>query len=61
MKHNLPIQKIEEVVYYQFKFVAATIKKGLFESVRLPYLGKFHVNPNRIKYLNEGTTNSNRK
>ena len=60
-KHNLPIQKIEEVVYYQFKFVSNVIKKGLFESVRLPYLGKFHVNPNRIKYLNERPTDSNRK
>ncbi len=53
IKHNLPIQKIEEAVYYQFKFVSDVIREGKFESVRLPYLGKFHVHANRIKYLNE--------
>jgi len=50
-KYNLPEEKVEEAVYYQFKFVAKTIKKGEFESVRLRRFGKFHVNPNRLKYL----------
>jgi nucleoid DNA-binding protein len=58
-KYNLPIQKIEEAVYYQFKYVAKTIKQGEFQSVRLPYLGKFHVLPGRLKHLNnEGSDNS---
>lgn len=57
-KHNLPIQKIEEAVYYQFKYTAQLIKAGKFESVRLPYLGKFHVLPGRLKHLNnEGSDN----
>ena len=55
-KYNLPIQKIEEIVYYQFKFTSKIIRDGKFEAVRLPYLGKFHVNPGRLKHLNERPT-----
>lgn len=55
-KHNLPIQKVEEIVYHQFKFTSQIIREGNFESVRLPYLGKFHVNPGRLKHLNERPT-----
>jgi hypothetical protein len=50
-KYNLPIQKIEEAVYYQFKYTSTLIKSGTFESIRLPYLGKFHVLPGRLKHL----------
>jgi hypothetical protein len=57
-KYNLPIQKVEEAVYYQFKYTADIIRAGKFEPVRLPYLGKFHVLPGRLKYLNnEGPDN----
>ncbi len=61
MVHNLPIQKIEEIVYYQFKYAAGVMREGKFESIRFPYLGKFHVNSRRIKYLNERSSNNNRK
>ena len=59
-KHDLPLQKVEEAVMYQFKYSADLIKKGNFESVRLPFLGKFHVLHSRLKYLqkNEGSDNS---
>jgi hypothetical protein len=50
-KYNLPIQKIEEAVYYQFKYTAELIKSGSFDAIRLPYLGKFHVLPGRLKHL----------
>jgi len=57
-KHNLPIAKIEEAVLHQFKHVSNVMKEGKFKSIRLPYLGKFHVNPGRLKYLNnEGSDN----
>lgn len=56
-KHNLPISKVEEIVYHQFKFVAKVIREGEFKAVRLPYLGKFHVNPGRLKHLNERPDN----
>ena len=52
-KFNLPLAKVEEIVYYQFKYVAKIIKDGDFQSVRLPYFGKFHAKKTRIAYLNE--------
>ena len=59
-KYNLPLQKVEEAVYYQFKYVHDIMKSGKFESIRLPFLGKFHVLHSRLKYLqkNEGSDNS---
>jgi nucleoid DNA-binding protein len=57
-EHNLPLQKVEEAVYYQFKYVADVIRSGKFESIRLPFLGKFHVRPGRLRYLNERLNNS---
>ena len=59
-KYNLPLQKVEEIVNYQFKYVATIMKEGNFESIRLPYFGKFHVNKNRLKYIQEksGTTDN---
>ena len=53
-KYNLPLNKVEEAVFYQFKYVSEVIKTGKFEPVRLPYLGKFHVLPGRLKHLNNG-------
>ena len=60
-KYNLPINKVKQVVYHQFKYVSNIMKKGDFESIRLPYLGKFHVLPGRLKHLqnrNERSTDS---
>ena len=52
-KYNLPLKKIEEITNYQFKYVAKIMKEGKFESVRLPYFGKFSANKHRIKYINK--------
>ena len=57
-KYNLPISKVEEAAYYQYKYTSKIIREGKFEAVRLPYLGKFHVNPGRLKHLNERPNNS---
>lgn len=59
-KYELSIQKVEEAVYHQFKYTHSVIKKGKFDAIRLPYLGKFHVVEGRLKYLqkNEGSDNS---
>ena len=59
-KYSLPIQKVEEAVFYQFKYTARIIKEGTFQSVRLPYLGKFHVLPGRLKHLNNYESNTTR-
>jgi len=52
-KHNLPLQKVEQIVNHQFKFVEKIMKDGKFEMIRLPYFGKFSVNPNRVKHINK--------
>ena len=52
-KYNLPLSKIKEIIEYQFKFVSTTMKKGKFEAIRLPYFGKFSVNPNRVEHINK--------
>ena len=59
-KHNLPLSKIEEIINYQFKFVASIIKKGDFESVRLPYFGKFSTKKERIKHIKNGSISNKR-
>ena len=52
-KYNLPIQKIEEIVNYQFKFTKNIMKAGKFETIRLPYFGKFSAKKERIKHINK--------
>jgi len=50
-KYNLPLQSIDKIITYQFKYISKIMKEGDFESIRIPYFGKFSVNPNRVKYL----------
>tara|TARA_R110002050_G_scaffold253994_3_gene392367 strand:- start:268 stop:486 length:219 start_codon:yes stop_codon:yes gene_type:complete len=52
-KYDMPLKKIEEIVNYQFKYIEKTMKEGKFETIRLPYFGKFSVNPKRIEYINK--------
>lgn len=51
-KYDLTVKQVERIVTYQFKFVADIMSKGKFESIRLPYFGRFSVNKNRVKYIN---------
>lgn len=37
----------------QFEFTVDVIKKGGYEKVRFPYLGRFEVHPYRLKIINE--------
>jgi nucleoid DNA-binding protein len=60
-KHNIPLQTVREAVLHQFKYVAQTMKDGGFEAVRLPYLGKFHVLPGRLKHLQKYERSDNSK
>ena len=59
-KYNLPLQKVEDIIMHQFKFVSDVMSDGNFKTVRLPYFGKFHVNKKRLKYIN-GSINNKRK
>ena len=52
-KYSLTTKEVERIITYQFKFVVKIMSKGDFETVRLPYFGKFSVNKNRVKYINK--------
>lgn len=58
-KYNMPLKKIEEIVNYQFKYIEKTMKEGKFETIRLPYFGKFSVNPKRVEHINKLKDGSN--
>ena len=60
-KYDLPLKEVEEIVNYQFKFVAKIMKEGNFDTIRLPYFGKFTVNKNRLKHINEKAKKKNVK
>ena len=55
--HYLALSKVKEIVEYQFKFVTQTMKKGKFETVRLPYFGKFTVKRKRLEYIKKLSKN----
>lgn len=50
-KHSLPLEKVESIVTSQFKYVAKIMGDGSFDSVRLPYFGKFSSKPGRRNML----------
>ena len=52
-KYNLSLSKVEDIIKHQFKVIEKIMKKGDFESVRLPYFGKFSVNPKRVKHITD--------
>jgi nucleoid DNA-binding protein len=52
-KYDLPLSKIEQIINHQFKYIEKIMKEGKFETIRLPYFGKFSVNPKRVEYINK--------
>ncbi len=52
-KYDLPLSKIEQIVNHQFKYLEKTMKEGKFETVRLPYFGKFSVKAKRKEYIDK--------
>jgi|TARA_R110000782_G_scaffold244658_1_gene331411 nucleoid DNA-binding protein len=52
-KYDLPLNKIESIINHQFKYVVKIMKQGDFKTIRLPYFGKFSVNPKRVKHINK--------
>lgn len=52
-KYDLPLSKIEKIINHQFKYIEKIMKEGKFETIRLPYFGKFSVNPKRVEYINK--------
>jgi len=46
------VQEIQKCVEAQFSFIEKVMKRGEFDTVRMPYLAKFSVKPGRVKMLN---------
>lgn len=57
-KYGLSEHDIKRIVFSQFKLVARTMSEGNFESVRLPLLGVFKVNPKRVEHVNNAKRKS---
>ena len=60
-KYNLPAKVIKEIITAQFKFTAMIMSSGGLDTIRLPYLGKFTVNPNRVKHITKRANEKNDK
>lgn len=43
--------EVRQATRHQFRYVQRVMAEGTFDSVRLPYFGKFHVEPGRRKNL----------
>ena len=52
-KGILSNKTLPAIVNYQFKYTVKIMKEGKFETIRLPYFGKFSVNSSRVKYVNK--------
>jgi len=52
-KMEMRFATVQDIVVSQFAFAAKTIRSGEFESVMLPYLGKFKPSPKTLKWINE--------
>lgn len=52
-EYDLPKEDMAMLVKSQFQLVKDTMKEGNFDSVRLPRLGIFQVNPTRLQHLKE--------
>ena len=61
VKYDLPVKDIEEIINSQFHYVSKIMAKGDFETIKLPYFGKFTVNENRVKHINRLKNESTRR
>ena len=57
-KYNLPLEKVEKIVNSQFKYVAKIMSEGNFDSIRLPYFGRFYSKKERRDNINGVTRDS---
>lgn len=51
-EYGTTVEEIRSIVESQFLFLRKTIEYGAFDSVRIPFFGRFHVNPYRLHKLN---------
>ena len=51
-EYGTTVEEIRSIVESQFSFLRKTIEHGAFDSVRIPFFGRFYVNPYRLHKLN---------
>ena len=53
------IKQVEEIVMTQSAYARYVMEKGAFEGIAFPYLGKFVVDPKKVKASNERVAKTN--
>ena len=51
-EYGTTVDEIRSIVDSQFEFLRKTIERGAFDSVRIPFFGRFYVNSYRLHKLN---------
>lgn len=49
---GLPVNTVRKIVDSQFALVKETMESGTFESIRLPYLGRFSAKLKQVQMIN---------
>ena len=52
-KYNISLNAADKIISSQFKFIAKVMKQGNFDTIKLPYFGKFTVNKKRVEHINK--------
>jgi nucleoid DNA-binding protein len=60
-EYGTTVEEIRSIVDSQFEFLRKTIEHGAFNSVRIPFFGRFYVNPYRLHKLNMEKVQKNSK
>jgi len=60
-EYGTTVEEIRSIVDSQFEFLRKTIEHGAFNSVRIPFFGRFYVNPYRLHKLNIEKVQKNSK
>lgn len=60
-EYGTTVEEVRSIVESQFEFLRKTIEHGAFNSVRIPFFGRFYVNPYRLHKLNLERVQKNKK
>lgn len=50
-KYNMSYSQVKQIVTHQQKFVKKVMQSMTYESVRIPYLGRFKPNLRKLKWI----------
>lgn len=60
-EYGTTVEEVRSIVESQFGFLRKTMEAGAFDSVRIPFFGRFYVNPYRLHKLNLERVKKNSK